>query len=221
MDLPIRGNLMTVSASFPEIADRFKDWIVDKALDKTIDALLDPLTSLGASAPVKPGFLNKKIADLQDYNPPVADVSARLSDFIKLAVVVYYPFLEARFPEFGRKSALVRQKFNSVVDAGMKSRFGQYKDDICRLMVASKATKIDLAKLRVVKKRSGSFFGPGILFEEARRYYSWSGTLVDARLGNIFSGLDYSKEFTLYLPGEKKAHVSGDFDLVIRKVEYQ
>lgn len=195
-DLPIRGNLTSISTSFAEISLALKDWLADKAIDTAIKHALHALR-------------------IADNDPNITDLSGRLKDYIKLAWAVYPPFLQARFPSMGRQTEIARDKFKDIVDAAMRSRFGQYNDDICRLLVASKATRIELEKLRVVKKSSH------VLFEEARRYYSWSGTLVDARLGNIFSGLDYSREFTLYILNERRAALRGDFDLSIRRCECQ
>jgi hypothetical protein len=134
------------------------------------------------------------------------DTADLAKDYLKALAQVYLPGALAK----GEQAAA---KLDPMIGKGVKA-LAPIGLNAGKLLLAGRAMGADPDKagLRLVN--------PALTFEEARRYYQWNGTLVDARIGTILSGpADPTKYFTLYVP-DKRIMIRSSFEITIRDRQY-
>ncbi len=167
-------------------------------------------------------LIQKKVFELQNRDPNVESNKDALQSWIKIIASTYWPTLLCQSPKLQELAERAEKHYKAYIEKGVKELGSSINIDVARLIAIDELWGAHRANLCVVKNERFSLFKPRQpLFEEARRYYSWHGTLISATLGNIFTGLaNPNNEFIIYAPG-RRVTLHRNFEVFIGKHEYQ
>ncbi len=147
--------------------------------------------------------------DLKDFSVSMDDlISSRQGLIEGIVDKAAGKGFESLFPE-GAPADELYDRLKFAASVYMPTTAGKLQDLLKESSTLVASLSKDAAKMMLIAEAAGSEDPSGLgirlvrklTFEEARRYYKWQGSLIEARLGSILTGpADPRGYFAIYVP---------------------